>query len=382
MKKLLPFITFLSGTSGLTYELLYTRLISYYFGDLSIVIITVLVTVFLGLALGYKYSHKFLKQLWILELLLGIYAFLIASVFHFLGIDALSLLPKFLLSTEGLILLPFLLIFIPMFLVGFSIPILTIYANKEKIKSAFPLIYGLYAMGSALVLIALELFFLKTIGIIACLLIAGSLNVLIAIYIYFYQKILLQKFNLKVSKTIWYFLPFVLGILSMLFQFYFIEVTFEIYGTYISNFAFVLGSALLGITFGSYFATKTKLNLREFLMRYVFIAIIPFLFLSPIIYLWSELFTRFYYVMAYKEFFQFIFIFLTSFMMFSLFGAVVPLFLKDSKQALPKDVLFSNSLGNALGIFLAGFVLYPFLDLKYTLVIILLAILGIYYVKK
>ena len=312
---------------------------------------------------------------------MGLYAFFVVAVFYFLGIDALSFIPKFLLTPVGLTFLSFIVIFIPMFLVGFSIPILAIYMSREKAESSFPYIYGLYATGSALALISLELFLLKSIGIIACLLSIGFLNLILASYLYFYQKDI-PRANKEPSSTVWYPVPFILGVLSMLFQFYFIEIVFEIYGTTVSNFSFVLATALLGVAIGSYITTRINLKFKDFLVAFMLISIIPFLFLTQIIYLWSDLFSKSKYVVEFKEIFQVLFIFMKSLMLFSLFGAVVPLFLKHNAKALAKDVLFSNSLGNALGIFLAGFILYPFLDLKYTLVLIILTILGISYMKK
>ena len=385
MKKLLPFIAFLSGVSGLSYELLYARLISYYFGDVSFVIFTVLITVFVGLALGYIYSYKFSKYLWLIEILLGVYALFIASVFYFLKIDALSFVPHFLLNPQGLLGLSFIVILIPMFLAGFSVPILATYADEAKLCffslkegsertfcSAFPSIYGLYSIGSALFLILLELVFLRAIGIIACLLIASLLNMIIAAYLYFTQK--KAKLSIKKVPIQFHVVPFVLGLLSMMFQFYFIETAIEIYGGTVSIFAFVLAAALLGITLGSYITIKTNLKFEKFLIKYGLVAILPFLLLRQNIYLWAEFSSRMQAFMTYSGWFQVIFILSISLMMFSLFGAVVPLLLKDNKNFLPRDVLFSNSFGNACGIFLAGCLFYPILDLKYTLVIILISI--------
>ncbi len=384
MTKFLFFIIFISGISGLSYELIYTRIISYYFGDLYLTIFTVLTSVFLGLALGYKYSYKWVKQLWVIEAMLGVYAFLMAFVFHFLGVDVLAYIPSFLLGSKTV--LSSLVIFTPMFLVGFSIPILSIYASQgntnseEKSSTVFPYVYGLYTIGSALALILLELFFLEDWGITTVLIASGLLNMFVAVYLYFTKKTFVPEKDPSPKEKTVHPLPFFLGILSMMFQYFFIETSFRIFGPSISSFTFVLSSALCGVAFGSFLTTVTNFKWHSFLTIFLYLGLFPFLIFSYVIYWWADLST--YLKSTYLinlELIKILFIFFMSIGMFTLFGAIVPLFLKWNKKASVQRVLFSNSLGNALGIPLAGIILYSIFDLRLTLILIVCSILFISY---
>ncbi len=57
MYRLLPFLAFLSGISGIAYEVLYARILTTYFGDIFYVTSILLTTFFIGMALGSNISR-------------------------------------------------------------------------------------------------------------------------------------------------------------------------------------------------------------------------------------------------------------------------------------------------------------------------------------
>jgi predicted membrane-bound spermidine synthase len=74
----LPFLLLLSGFCGISYEILYTKLLGNLLGNQFIINATVLLTFLLGIGLGTLYAHRFLRFLWAIEAGIGAYAALVA----------------------------------------------------------------------------------------------------------------------------------------------------------------------------------------------------------------------------------------------------------------------------------------------------------------
>ena len=162
MTRLLYFIFFLSGASGLVYEVVWVRLTGLVFGNTSFSIATVLGAFMSGLALGSWWlgsmvdrSERPLRLYGILEILIGISALLVP--FAFRAVDTLywsvgaelseiagaDTLVRFITS--------FVIMLVPTFLMGGTLPVLTRFfvQRNEEVGSKVGTLYALNTFGAA-----------------------------------------------------------------------------------------------------------------------------------------------------------------------------------------------------------------------------------------
>src|SRR3989338_10175187 len=135
----------LSGISGLIYEVVWTRMLTYVFGGTTLAVSTVLTAFLGGLALGSYLGGKFIDHFkkpllayGILELAIGAYGLLVPVIFseHFLspiwqtvvqmfeGVQFVSYLVRFLISVA--------LLGIPTVLMGATLPVLSRYLTNVR----------------------------------------------------------------------------------------------------------------------------------------------------------------------------------------------------------------------------------------------------------
>jgi len=74
-----------SGFAGISYEILYGRMLGNLIGDQFIVSAAILITFLLGIAIGSRYAWRLWASLWLIEAVIGIYG----AGFAF-GTDALA----------------------------------------------------------------------------------------------------------------------------------------------------------------------------------------------------------------------------------------------------------------------------------------------------
>ena len=368
MFKRLLFLAFLSGAGGLAYEVIYARLVSYYIGDIFYILFTVLVTVFLGLAFGYFFANKFVRYLWLVEIALGVYALASAYFFSTFSIKGLSTFSDFFSNDILLVIVSFIFIFIPMFLSGFSVPIFSRYISldKQDKQKSFSIVYGLYALGSVLFIFLIEFLFIPSLGIVQTLYISSIISIFVGIVLFIQKNKLKIKENL-LKKKVFILIPFVVGVLSTMFQYYYLELTFKFVGPSISNFSFTIASAILGISLGTFLFYKSKINYKKFLAFGSIIGALPFLFLTPLAYSWSHILN---YFSSLDTSLNAIFIIIISLPMFIVFGAFIPIYARKKENGEIENILFCNALGNAFGIILAGIILFSWLELSSIIVII------------
>ena len=162
MTRLLYFIFFLSGASGLVYEVVWVRLTGLVFGNTSFSIATVLGAFMSGLALGSwrlgsiaDRSRRPLRLYGILEILIGISALLVPVAFRafdtlYWGVGAelseiagADTLVRFLAS--------FVIMLVPTFLMGGTLPVLTRFfvQRADEVGSKVGTLYALNTFGAA-----------------------------------------------------------------------------------------------------------------------------------------------------------------------------------------------------------------------------------------
>src|SRR3989338_4289075 len=134
-----------SGISGLIYEVVWTRMLTYVFGGTTLAVSTVLTAFLGGLALGSYLGGKFIDHFkkpllayGALELAIGVYGLLVPIIFSdnflapiwqtvvqmFEGVQFISYLVRFLISI--------LLLAIPTVLMGATLPVLSRYLTNVR----------------------------------------------------------------------------------------------------------------------------------------------------------------------------------------------------------------------------------------------------------
>jgi spermidine synthase len=271
MKKYILLLATLSGTCGIAYEILYARMLSTYMGDMFYVAAATLTAFLLSLGIGSLIAQKWPRSLGFIEIAIGLYAILASYVFLNHGEDLVSWLvntplptPLVLMSTV------FAVLIIPAMMIGFSIPLFTLYANKHSTKkdkgSRFGWVYFSYNIGAALCVISIEYILLRAFGIANATIFIALINILIGFLVLRIpapQKPAKLNLNIKVNKKI--VALFVASFASGVLQLFYLKITNKVFGPFNENFAIVLTSALFGIALGSALVTTTKLKFQHIL---------------------------------------------------------------------------------------------------------------------
>ncbi len=194
----------LSGISGLIYENVWTRMLTYVFGGTTLAVSTVLTAFLGGLALGSylggRYIDHFKKPLLaygILELAIGIYGLLVPTLFSeafltpiwqtvvqmFEGVQFISYLVRFLISV--------MLLAVPTVLMGATLPILSRYltnVRSDVVPFNVGALYTINTVGAVIGCFLSGFIFLPSIGVSPTVYIAAFLNLILASAVIFLAK--------------------------------------------------------------------------------------------------------------------------------------------------------------------------------------------------
>ncbi|MBI3332953.1 MAG: fused MFS/spermidine synthase [Candidatus Omnitrophica bacterium] len=186
---------FISGATALVYELLWSRLTGLVFGNTTFAIATVLAAYMAGLGLGSfligRPADRWRKPLFAygcLEIAIGAYAALTFPLLHLVQTlyvaFARLLHPSLGLFTAARLGLSFLLLFIPTFLMGATLPVLARFyiRRAEAIGSGTALLYGLNTAGAVTGTLLAGFLLLPILGMGATLKMAVTLNVGIGLF--------------------------------------------------------------------------------------------------------------------------------------------------------------------------------------------------------
>jgi spermidine synthase len=187
--RLLPALFFFSGASSLIFETIFTRLLTYTFGNTAQAVSTVLAAFLGGLALGAcllgRWVDKRPPSLWTygsLELLVGGYCLFIAHFFGWLTRAYVALYHQLHLGSTGLTVLRFglgaLVILPPTLLMGGTFPALARYvsAGREDFAPVVDRLYGWNTLGAALGTLASTFLLMPELGVIWTIRTACGIN--------------------------------------------------------------------------------------------------------------------------------------------------------------------------------------------------------------
>ncbi|MBI3600301.1 MAG: fused MFS/spermidine synthase [Nitrospinae bacterium] len=299
-KSLILAIFFLSGASGLIYEIVWTRQLSLVFGVSSFAVSTVLTVFMAGLGIGgYIFGRIIdkrgepLKVYAALELFIGLYAVLLPHIINLSEWLYIRLQPPlfppfikggdggfvfFLLSMERFAISFFILIF-PTIMMGGTLPVISrfLIRNEERIGPDAGVIYSMNTFGAVAGCMLTGFYLIENIGVTSSLYSAAALNFIAAGGAYIInqktevrrQKSELKTKDLKIvnlQSSIFNLQFLVLlafgfsGMAALSYEVLWTRVLILILDNTIYAFSIILFTFLLGIAGGSLIFAKIPLN--------------------------------------------------------------------------------------------------------------------------
>lgn len=401
---------FVSGVTGLIYEVVWTRLLTRVMGNTHYSIATVLTIFMAGLALG-----SYLGGRWIdgkknpllvyatLEGAIGIYCLLIPSI-----IDSAFPLFEWVYQTQnesyskaslyrfficGVILL------IPTALMGATLPVLSKYVSRERacIGRDVGTLYSLNTFGAVFGALSSAFLFMRIWGVLATIWFAAGLNILIAVVIFILfrsdvnttsKEELNQTKESIESPSLGSNLIFILlafgfsGWCALTYQIAWNRILSLLLGSSIYAFSLILATFILGLALGTMVFSHMVNKFKNPLVVFGFlqigigvsaIAMIPLFENIPFINRWVyQNWNMEFATIQWSVFLViFCFLFVPTFFMGGQFPVVVRLVVRKLGtlgHSIGK-VYASNTVGTIIGSFLAGFVLIPWIGVQNTILV-------------
>ncbi|MBI5642663.1 MAG: fused MFS/spermidine synthase [Deltaproteobacteria bacterium] len=398
---------FLTGLTGLAYELVWIRLLILAFGSTQFAVTTVLVTFMAGLALGSlifgrivdKYPSP-LKVYAAIEVLLGIYCVLSPGVFYLVkavyvnfgggagGAAAHSAnfeISQFILS--------FLALIIPTTLMGGTLPALVKYltANSGRIGFHTAVPYSINTLGAVSGCLITGFFSLYVLGVKTTVYTAGALDIIIGALVFFiYGGVSTAKAEAGFTGTgraeagldgrrrSIVIASFALsGFASLSYEVLWTRVFSLVLGSSIYAFTIMLATFLIGIGIGSIifapFIDKRKNLIAWFAALEAIIGVVsllsifvyrelPFIFFSL-----KEAFAAEFWFFLFLQFLLCAAIMiLPTLCMGAIFPLVGRICANDLKSVGKNigDIYFFNTAGSIFGAFAGGFILIPYIGVQ------------------
>jgi predicted membrane-bound spermidine synthase len=189
-------MVFLSGTTGLIYQVVWQKYLSIYLGSHASATALVLTAFFLYLAVGYfvlgKYSHRLIKNKLILygslELAIGAYALVSPDYFNWLQTYFLS--QPWAAGFGTHFIFSSLFLAVPTFLMGGTIPVLTegLSTQFDRSHRVHAYVYGLNTAGAFFGTLLAGFFLIEKFGLPLTLTVAGIANITIFLMCYVAAK--------------------------------------------------------------------------------------------------------------------------------------------------------------------------------------------------
>ncbi|HUR47193.1 MAG TPA: hypothetical protein VMZ27_15035, partial [Candidatus Saccharimonadales bacterium] len=371
----------LSGFCGISYEVLYGRILGNFIGDQFAISSSILLTFMMGIGFGALYAHRLWSWLWLIEGAIGLYAGAmalgssrVADIFY-----ASSLLSH---GIAGPMLACFLLLAVPSFLIGCSLPLFAGYLARLAPSGVFAKAYMLYNLGAAGTVLVVEFVLLRELGIQRTVLIMAGLNLFVSAMLWWRFPAIasleeMSTISTKLGNSNKRHLTALVfaSVASAVFQLLFVKVSECFLGPFRQTFALVLTVIFLGLAAGSAISRRWKPNFGWLLVcALVGLAWIAVGFEWIMrAYAWAHPLTAEYAVAGLAN--KLGALVLLMGVPAAAFGALIPALLTELGNVARQSgkLLFVSSLANAAGFLLMAFVLHRYVDYG----LILLAIAGL-----
>ena len=374
-KILLTLILLLSGLSGISYEILYGRILGGILGDQFAVSAAVLITFLLGIGMGARYAHRLWPRLWLIEAMIGLYAMIFA-----LSRDAIEHLlyggMGFLPGLAGPVLLGTLLLLVPALLLGCSVPLFAGYLGRMNDSPVFARVYAIYNFGAAATALLIEFWLIRKFGITGTVIVFGLVNLLAASLLFVAGKpiaaVAPPKDNDSTLPRSHIIALILVSVASAVFQLFMVKISEMMFGPFRESFAFVLAIILFGIALGAYLVRRMNVSFGRLMLANVVGLLLFMVMYRELLFVYAELYE--------KAVANGVAILLLKFGVLALlmgipaitFGATIPALLNTRREVARESgtLLYISSLANVGGFLLMALVLHQYLDYGVQLLVI------------
>lgn len=402
----------MSGTAGLIYEIIWSELLISLLGS-STIAVTVILTAFMGgLAIGSwtigkyadNWSDRRIAILYMfIEISIGTYAYFLPTLIE--NIESFYILiyghlnPSLILSIMIKFTLGFLVLIIPTFLMGTTLPLITRYLSRnwENYTKNISLLYGLNTFGAIIGTLFAGFYLLEHYGISGASIFSASINYLVALCFFIFWKYLpvlparinIEKPKVKSKKNKQIetndFVLIVLtsytmsGMAAMFYQISWTRSLSLILGTSTYAFTVILATFLLGISLGSFLYRFIPARISKTMIYLIVQSIIAISVLISTLY-FDELPLYYLYIrnlffdnwsdLNYIRFFlAAIIIIIPTLGMGILFPIVCDLVSNENNKMshIVGKTYALNSIGAMIGSICAGIFVIPLIGLQYTI---------------
>lgn len=374
-KFLLTLILLLSGLSGISYEILYGRILGGILGDQFAVSSAVLITFLLGIGLGARHAHRLWSRLWLIEGMIGVY-----GITFVLSRDAIEHLlyngMGFLPSLAGPILLGTALLLIPALLLGCSVPLFAGYLGRMNESPMFSRVYAIYNLGAAATALLIEFWLIRQFGITGTVIVFGLVNLVAAGLLYVTAKNIAAVPPVEEGKSQ---LPrnhlialILVSIASAVFQLFMVKISELMFGPFRESFAFVLAIILFGIAAGSLLVKRMNISFGKLMLVNVVGLFLFIVLYRDVLFIYADLYEKAVEHGAAILFLKGGILALLMGVPAITFGATIPALLDTRSEVAQESgyLLYLSSLANVIGFLLMALVLHQYLDYGVQLLVI------------
>ena len=170
-----------SGFCGISYEILYSRVLGNLIGDQMIVSASILMTFLLGIGIGTLFAYRLWRFLWLIEAIIGVCGLVFAFSTDYLNGLIFNLSGVIGTSIYASVAICAFLLIVPAFCIGCSLPLFAGYLSRLTDQTVFSKAYMLYNFGAALTALMIEFYLVRKLGIAFTLVSIAALNFFIAI---------------------------------------------------------------------------------------------------------------------------------------------------------------------------------------------------------
>lgn len=377
---LFPYLLLLSGFAGISYELLYARMLGNIIGDQWLVSAVILLTFLLGIGIGTRFAYRLWAYLWMIEIGIGLFA----AGFAFSGdlIESWFYNHHF-ESTQGMsatLIQSFLLLLPPALLIGCGLPLFAGYLGRLKEGLAFAPAYLFHCLGAALTVLLVEFWLFRKLGLQATVLSIAGLNILIGLLLRFGYSEIRQhapSTNQYVKLPNHQLIALVLlSIASAIFQLWLVKIGELLLGPFRETFALVLSLVLLGIALGTWLVKRFQLDFRHVVIANLMGITWMIVSLGYSSEIYAELYPHGPQNNSLLPLFKLAFLAIFAGLPAISFGATIPALITRQNNVARESgqLLFISSIANAAGFLLMLFVLHE--HVSYGGLIAIIAIIS------
>lgn len=372
----LPVLMVLSGFCGISYEILYAKLLGNLLGDRFTIAASVLLTFLLGIGLGTLHAHRLLRKLWAIELGIGLYAALMVLAYGSVDRLLYAWIPSLGTSMLACATASVVLLLVPAFLVGCSVPLFAAYLGAVRKRHVFAVTYGLYNIGAAMTALAVEFILLRAVGLRTATLLLASLNGLVGLSLLGLRNAVdptptVRRGQRRFSRVVLGALALA-SVASAVFQLLMIKIAECVLGPFNETFALVLSVVLIGLALGSWAAKRWGLGFDTAVM----VALTGSGALLALLPVWLGIYAALYPAAIQHHLvlatLKFGLVFALMAVPAAGFGATIPALLSEYRNVARESgrLLFVSSMANVAGFVLMAFVLHQTMAYGQLLVLV------------